>query len=270
VTVTRERRVGKELRSREPPDPSKHEERAGKSQHAFCLCVDRESKDVRVLANIRNDERWTATMLHEFGHAVYDKYQDIEMPWLLMQPAHEATTEAIAMLFGRLTRNPDWLKRVARVEDEVVEALRERLAARQRLGMLIFVRWALVMVRFERQLYRDPEQDLDRLWWELVQRIQRITPPEGRWAPDWAAKIHLATAPVYYHNYLLGELIASQLQHHITARLDGSGTLTKPETGDLLVQGVFRPGRTVSWEENLVGATGEGLNPEHFVKEFVG
>ncbi len=30
-------------------------------------------------------------------------------------------------------------------------------------------------------------------------------------APDWAAKIHMTGAPVYYHNYLLGELIASQL-----------------------------------------------------------
>ena len=33
----------------------------------------------------------------------------------------------------------------------------------------------------------------------------------ARPAPDWAAKIHLTVAPVYYQNYLYGELFASQL-----------------------------------------------------------
>src|SRR6266508_2728830 len=42
--------------------------REGKSQHAFCIHVDREG-DVRVLCNIERNERWTETMLHEFGHA---------------------------------------------------------------------------------------------------------------------------------------------------------------------------------------------------------
>ena len=45
--------------------------RAGKSQHAFCIDVDREG-DVRVLSNNSPSEYWTETMLHEFGHALYD------------------------------------------------------------------------------------------------------------------------------------------------------------------------------------------------------
>ena len=50
-------------------------ERAGKNQHGFCLSVGREYPyDVRVLANVRPDSYWMDTMLHEFGHAVYDKY----------------------------------------------------------------------------------------------------------------------------------------------------------------------------------------------------
>src|SRR2546426_1187297 len=48
-------------------------ERPGKSQHAFCLSVDRAS-DIRVLCNLRPNEFWMGVMLHEFGHAVYDKY----------------------------------------------------------------------------------------------------------------------------------------------------------------------------------------------------
>jgi peptidyl-dipeptidase A len=245
------------------------EERPGKNQHAFCICIDRDAKDVRVLANVVPGERWASTLLHEFGHAAFDKYQDIDQPWLLMEPAHESTTEAVAMLFGRLSRDPDWLRRIVKADEEVVDALTPRMIAQRRLGMLVFVRWALVMIRFERQLYRDPEQDLDRLWWELVQRIQRVTPPGERRAPDWAAKIHFAVAPVYYHNYLLGEMIASQLQHHIVNRLSGPSRVVKPETGEFLVGAIFRPGRSRSWEETILDATGEALNPGYFVEQYI-
>ena len=62
------------------------------------------------------------------------------------------------------------------------------------------------------ELYADPEDPkLNEYWWDLVEEMQLLTRPEGRRAPDWAAKIHLTVAPVYYHNYQLGELIASQL-----------------------------------------------------------
>ena len=91
-------------------------EREAKSQHAFCLDVDHEG-DVRVLCNIRKNERWMNTMLHEFGHAVYDKYNDRSLPFLLRTPAHTLTTEAIAMLNGRMTKNPSWLGQMAGVPE---------------------------------------------------------------------------------------------------------------------------------------------------------
>ena len=49
--------------------------RDGKSQHAFCIDIDR-SGDVRVLCNVEPSERWMDTMLHEFGHAIYDRECD--------------------------------------------------------------------------------------------------------------------------------------------------------------------------------------------------
>ena len=53
--------------------------RDGKSQHAFCIDIDREG-DVRVLCNVEPNERWMETMLHEFGHAVYDRERDRDAP----------------------------------------------------------------------------------------------------------------------------------------------------------------------------------------------
>jgi len=44
------------------------------------------------------------------------------------------------------------------------------------------------MMRFEKAMYENPDQDLNKLWWNLVQQYQMITPPEERNAPDWASK----------------------------------------------------------------------------------
>ena len=39
----------------------------------------------------------------------------------------------------------------------------------------------------DRLLYEDPSRDLDAAWWELVEKYQHLTKPDGRESqPDWA------------------------------------------------------------------------------------
>jgi peptidyl-dipeptidase A len=247
-------------------------ERDGKQQHAYCLHIDRKG-DVRVMANIKANEKWMGTMLHECGHAVYDKYLDMTLPYLLRQPAHILSTEAIAMLMGRLEADPDWLAVYPAVPEAKTQSLAGQLWQQWRGQLLITARWVPMMSHFERALYQEPDQDLNRLWWDLEEHFQMVPRPEGRDAPDWAAKIHLSTAPVYYHNYLLGELVASQVHHHIESRVlgeNGSGSrsfVTDPSVGDYLVQKIFRPGATRHWQDALEVATGERLRSQYFVDD---
>ncbi|HEX7240946.1 MAG TPA: M2 family metallopeptidase, partial [Longimicrobiaceae bacterium] len=245
-------------------------ERDGKDQHAFCIDIDREG-DVRTLCNLRPNEKWMSTLLHEMGHAAYDKFIPSGLPFLLRTPAHTLSTESIAMFMGRLTRDPEWLREVVGAELGAAEAadIRRQLRA----AMLVSARWILVMVYFERELYRDPDwPDLNGLWWDLVERIQFIRRPEGRDEPDWGAKIHFSTAPVYYHNDLLGELMASQLHsflHRDVMRGRKGSIKGVAEVGTFLRDRIFAPGASLDWNELLVHATGEELNPRHFVDQFV-
>lgn len=244
-------------------------ERENKDQHAFCTHIDRLSDDVRVLCNIRPDARWMDTTLHELGHAIYDKYLGDQLPYLLRVAAHINTTEAIAMLMGRQAIRPDWLARVRGLSEEEVQAAAAPAHAEQRIAQLVFLRWGLVMVHFERALYADPDRaDLNALWWELAERFQMITRPEGRDEPDWAAKIHLAIAPVYYHNYILGELTASQLGSAIAARTPERRLVDSPAAGAFLRE-LFALGAQLPWNETLARVTGERLNARYFVEEFV-
>ena len=244
--------------------------RPGKNQHAFCLSVGREYPyDVRVLANVRPDAYWMDAMLHEFGHAVYDRHVNPRLPYLLRSYAHTCTTEAIALMMGSLAGEPGWLRRVAGVPAEDLRPDLDALAARCRADRLVFTRWALVVFRFERELYADPDrEDLNSLWWDLVEQIQLVERPSGRDEPDWAAKIHIATTPVYYHNYVLGHLIAAQLKGYLETHITRGPFYESEIAGRYLLEAVFGPGAREDWRDTVQRATGEPLNPEHFVRSL--
>ena len=170
------------------------------------------------------------------------------------------------MRCGRLVRDPDWLQQIAGIPAATVAELEPRLRAASRAYLLIFARWVLVMTHFERGLYADPEADHDTRWWDLVERFQRVRRPAGRHAPDWAAKIHLTVAPVYYQNYLYGELVASQL--HATLEARAGGVVSRHEAGRLLVDELFRPGASLRWDHLIERATGEPLTAAHLARQL--
>jgi peptidyl-dipeptidase A len=234
-----------------------------KCQHAFCLDVDRSAHDVRILANVVPGERWVEVVLHECGHAAYDVMIGSQVPYLLKRATHTFVTEAIAILCGRLLHDPRWLTDIAHVERGHVAQIESQLRSANAAHSLLFARWVLVMTHFERELYSDPEGDLDSKWWELVQRFQLVTPPPDRISPDWAAKIHIAVSPVYYHNYLLGEVLASQLTSVIEAEC--GGLVGVPEAGQLLIDRVFRPGSLLRWDSLIEEAVGGPISPQDFV-----
>jgi len=249
-------------------------EKEGKNQHAFCIDMDNEG-DVRVLCNVKSNYKWMNTLLHEFGHGVYDKYISRDLPYALRDPAHTFTTEAIAMMFGRLASNAQWMQDMLGVNDQEKEKIKDDAFKFMRLEQLVFSRWAQVMYRFEKSLYENPDQDLNKLWWDLVEKYQMMKRPEGRNAPDWASKIHIATSPCYYHNYLLGELLASQLNNYIVVNIlksddiNGASYYNNKEVGKFLMEKVFAPGAKYTWNEMIKRATGEELTAKYYAKQFV-
>ncbi len=216
-------------------------EREGKCQHAFCINIDRK-KDVRTLNNVRPTIKWFETVLHELGHAVYELGLDESLPWLLREPPHMITTEAMALFAGRLAYRTNSLAE---------QSLRRR--------QLIFSRWVLVITEFESELYRDPSQNLSKLWWDAVEKYQKISRPQGRENQfDWAAKYHIGLAPVYYFSYLVGEMLASALQESIG----------KDQVGHFLQKKLFSPGNRLPWNQLIVQVIGKDLTPDSWVKEF--
>jgi peptidyl-dipeptidase A len=227
-----------------------------------------------VLANLKPNLYWADTMLHELGHGVYSKYVRPDLSFLLRQDAHGITTEGIALMFGALSKNEEWLGEILKVAPADVPRI--GAAARQALRneRLLFARWAQVMVRFEQGMYTDPEQNLGKLWWDLKQRYQLLNPPETVDRPDYAAKVHILTNPVYYHDYMMGELFAAQVRHALAQEAvpgaDPHRTCFcgRPEVGEFLRAKIFGPGSLYRWDELTGRATGEPLTPRYFAEEI--
>jgi len=249
-------------------------EQPGKTPHAFATDIDR-AGDVRILLNLQPNAYWADTILHELGHAVYDVYIDSNLPFLLRTASHGITTEGVALMFGAMSKNEQWLKEFLGLE--AAETARAGAAAREALQAekLIFSRWAQVMVRFEQGMYADPEQDLGKLWWDLKRKYQLLNPPADTGRPDYAAKAHIVTTPIYYHNYLMGELFAAQIRAQIAKDvLRGADPvrasfINQPAVGAWLRERVFAPGNLYSWNELTRRATGAPLSATFFAQEYV-
>ncbi|MBN2316004.1 MAG: M2 family metallopeptidase [Sedimentisphaerales bacterium] len=249
-------------------------DRKGKYPHAYSHDVDRRG-DVRILCNLQNTERWMETILHELGHAVYSKYHDPNEPWLLREPAHSFTTEAVAMLFGRLSRNPAWMQKMLGLTSEQRAEIEQVSRKYLQFQQVLFARWAMVMYHFEKQLYADPDQDMNTLWWDLVEKYQLIKRPPGPPDAGWLSKLHFTSAPCYYHNYMLGEMLASQLHNYIVhqlLRLESDKNVSyvgRKEIGDYLRKNVLGPGALYHWNDMIARATGEPLTARYFVRQFI-
>ena len=131
---------------------------------------------------------------------------------------------------------------------------RGRRARCARNQLLIFSRWCQVMLRFEKACTRTrpgPEQALVGPGRE----VPADAPARRPHAPDYASKIHIVSAPAYYHNYMMGELFAvpgpRRDRRDVLHGVDPSKAVYvgKKAVGDFMKKKVFDPGRSLSWNE---------------------
>jgi len=73
--------------------------------------------------------------------------------------------------------------------------------------------------------------------------------------------LHVATAPVYYHKYLLGRMFSAQLTRKMDADL-GSWWQGRPRSGEYIKRELFMPGARYPWAELVERVTDAPLGVE--------
>lgn len=240
---------------------------------SFMMNVDYRG-DIRVMVgDAGNPHRNFRFMLHEYAHAVHNKYIDPDIPYLLRMP-NLAVAEAVAVLFERRFYDPYLLQQTMGVSDTSINRFIAECRPSDEMNHLVYMRFIYLMSVFERELFRNPDQDLNALWYRLMKEVLLIDCPRRHKYPDWAASRHIFFSHAVVHNYLLADIIASQIQHKVEYDVlrEGAsfetGIAGHPELGDYFITEIFSNGNCLPWEELIRQATGEEPGIRYYMEQY--
>ncbi len=227
--------------------------RKGKNTHGFCFGID-PGRDSRILANLRNDVNSLDTLNHEMGHCVYDLGISRDLTVIDRAPASSALTEAIAMMMGDLAKKENILKNI------IPEYLLIRFKKSISKDEANFISKSLLIIDFERELYKNPNQNPAELWADL-----RLKYRNQNHAPnnEWATIPHYLSHPVYYQNYFRAALMKAQIYKHLQKTL---GNITENiETANYLRNNIFSKGASIEEYELIKQLTGKNFNAKDYI-----
>jgi len=246
------------------------EYRPGKSSVTAMINVDFKN-DIRLISSIQNTHEGMVRMMHLGGHASHYNSISDRIPYLLKTPNY-VLGEGIAKYFETLASDYGWLKNNVVIDTVMQKRLILVCQHLHQIDQLFRCRKLLVLADFEREIYRNPDQDLDDLWLRLNSKYLGVNYPIEKNASFWAASKYATGFSCTIHNLVLADVFAAQLQHAIKNRV-----LTKTNgvyagnkaIGMYLVANLYRYGNLLPWEQLVEKATGESLNTKYFVGQLI-
>jgi peptidyl-dipeptidase A len=240
----------------------------GKSQHWFSFWLNAPD-DVRTFGSVDPQHQnmmdyAMSALLHEgIGHGLDGIHLDPNLPYLL-RGHHSVTTECHAMLIENLTQDSDWLEKVVGIPKNEAQTLAKKAKLYGQAAALGQMRSMLATIQFERQMYKNPDQDLNKLWWDLQEKYLNVKrPPDGD-LPAYACVPHYFSHPAYYQNYFLANLARAQKLEYINKQFGG---LLNQQTGEYLR--TYRSvGNKFDWDDLIERMTGKPLSADAFKAEF--
>lgn len=231
--------------------------RKGKNTHGFCFGVEA-GRDSRILANLANNVVSLDTLNHEMGHCVYDLGISTELPFLDKTAASPAFTEAIAMMMGDIIKKENVLSDF--VPDDLLNKFKKSLIEDE----VSFVSKSLLIIDFERELYKNPNQDPRELWKNLrIKYLNRDNAADN----EWASIPHYLSHPAYYQNYFRANLMKVQIYNYLKSVL---GNITENiNTAEFMDKNIFSLGASIDEYDLIKKLTQREFSAEDFIKQFL-
>ncbi len=227
--------------------------RENKNTHGFSFPI-KPGHDARILANLTNNVSSVDTLMHELGHSVFTVKTDDTLPYM-EQDTTSTMTEAVAMMMG------DMIRTEGLVKDKLSPEVNEKFAKSLGKEESTFVGSSMAIIDFERNMYKNPDQDLKQLWKDMGVKYKGRNENDEA-TNEWATIPHFLSHPAYYQNYFRASLIKAQLYDGLTDKL---GKLTEnKETAKYLDDNLFKYGGSKTDDEILTSITGKPLNAEAF------
>lgn len=237
----------------------------GKSAGTIFFNVDFRN-DLRMMASIQENTEGMRKMMHLCGHASHFKNISDNIPYLLKYP-NSVVAEGISSFFENLTMNSDWLQ--SEFEMDSVRSHEYKLLCMHFMQVDRMYRFRRLLVKsfFEREIYRNPDQNLGELWYQLNEKYLGIKPPKDPNTTDWATNSYFTSFSCSVHNVVLAELFAGQLRHYMEKNIltgKNTGYQYNKMVGEFLISQIYQYGDLITWDRLIEQATGEPLNPFYY------
>jgi peptidyl-dipeptidase A len=228
--------------------------------------------DIRIIGGITNTFEGLTKILHEGGHASHYKNIADDLPYLLKGPSF-FISEGIASYFAYMAMDSVWLINEISCDEKTKRQIALICRHFRQVDQLFKIRKQMVFAEFEREIYTEPDQDLDLLWYNLNLKFLGINYPEERGTCFWATNKYLASLSCTIQNYIVADVFAAQLKYAVDDKILNKKTLSiqgNKDVGNYLVDKLYQYGDLYPWEKLVEIATGEPLNSAYFVNELVG
>jgi peptidyl-dipeptidase A len=210
--------------------------------------------DVRMMGHLGDGFGSFCALMRLAGTALHaaETSQD---SYFLARSDDPTRTESVAAFFEQLCSEPDWLEQYPGLTTGLVTRF-----ARAREGIQL-LRWRLLLVdaQFEYEAYRNPNQNLNTLYWRLFEEYTGL-PAHDDLTP-WAGKVEFVRRPLAAYHKLLGQAAAYQSLGYLKGEY--GSVIDNPEVGSFLTHSYFRFGARYDWRELVERATGEKLTPAY-------
>ena len=213
--------------------------------------------DSRIIANVRDRYFEFGVLLHETGHAVHS-FTTNPQEIILNMGISGIVSEGIANLFGGFVTHKAFYSGFFTEKLEEAEKNFRRLKLWKRANQLR----AVSRILFDQALYRSRIENIDdihQLLWQTNLEVLGEQPYAD--LPLWASTIHYTTHPIYFHNYLLGDLTCDMLEQVFLRREGVSDVTDKPESfGRFILDEVIRTSGRYPFPELFRRISGENLS----------
>lgn len=187
---------------------------------------------VGICASIYNDIECVEQLMHEMGHGMHFLNPFKYLPKSLMR--HKThISEAVALMFESLVYKESLLDKLA--PESVVGEFKQYKS----LDEAAFFAQTVICAQFEKELYKNPEQDFET----LLSEIEKKYYGKSRGNP-WLVP-HFINSPGYMQNYIRATLLSEQIYNAARMKL-GTELSSNPNTSDYLKKRVFGFGSLVN------------------------
>lgn len=221
---------------------------------AACYLIE-PNKDVKIkvpeLVNIQS----FGTQNHELGHLIYDFGYSENLPFFFKKPPSSSMTEAIAIMTGTISDREPVFERYLKIPKDLSDRYMKNIS----VDLIASIRNLIARIKFEQELYKNPNQNLSALYYNLMHRYNNTNIPSK---PDnvWAAQPHLIASPGYNTNYF-GAIIRKEQIYEAAYKELGPITQNK-NTVAFLKKHIFQYGSSLTDDEILTRLTGKGVSTE--------